>query len=123
MIDDGVRVITFVSFAMGDVERIAYQIPTGVNEFDSVEPRIVVSVRPIAKASCLTALPARLLLLFAYLVIPSLHFAIALDQSQDNALENGLRDVICVLREEGHLTRHQELEAYVAFDIPYSTKL
>jgi hypothetical protein len=81
-----------------------------------MEPRIVVSLRPIVKASCLTSLPQRLPSLFAYLLKNGVHFAIALGESP----ESGLREVIHVLKEEGYLTRHQELAAYLAFDIPYS---
>jgi hypothetical protein len=37
------------------------------------------------------------------------------------AAEEEIRKVILALKTNGHLTRHQELEAYVAFEIPYST--
>jgi hypothetical protein len=37
--------------------------------------------------------------------------------------EEEIRRVINALIANGHLTRHQELEAYVAFDIPYSTEV
>ena len=38
------------------------------------------------------------------------------------AAEEEIRKVICAFSANGHLTRHQELEAYVAFEIPYSAE-
>ena len=37
--------------------------------------------------------------------------------------EEEIRRVIHALKTNGHLTRHQELEAYLTFDIPYSTEV
>jgi hypothetical protein len=37
--------------------------------------------------------------------------------------EEEIRKVIHALSANGHLTRHQELEAYLTFDIPYSTEV
>jgi hypothetical protein len=38
------------------------------------------------------------------------------------AAEEEIRKVIHALKSNRHLTRHQELEAYLAFDISYSTE-
>jgi hypothetical protein len=114
MMDEGVRVVAEVRFKAG-VERIAYQGPIEVNVFDSREPRILVSFRPIVKLSCLTILPERLGCVG--LLKNGVHFGHA------GPLEKALPEMIRVLKEEGYITRHQEFEAYLAFEIPYSTEV
>ena len=114
MIDNGVRIVSEVRFKVGAVERITYQVPIGVNVFDSGEPRIVVSFRPIVKLSCLTVFPV--CLGCVGLLKNGVHFGYA------GPLEKALPEMIRVLKEEGYITRQQELAAYMAFDLPYGAE-